>query len=230
MNILLVDDEQLEIEQLTYLLHKHYPKWKIYHAFDAAQAWNICDKQHIDLSFLDIHLPGKNGLELGKLLKTKHTNMEFIILTAFQTFEYAQTSIKIGVADYLTKPLIEAELVEVLYKFKHRGNYSPAIQQAILIIQQEYKDKLTLPYLSSKIHMNPIYFSRKFMEEVGIGFSEYLNKYRIEIAADLLTKNPNMHISTIADECGFNSQHYFSQQFKKHYGKTPRDYKFEGTH
>ncbi|WP_404461352.1 response regulator [Sutcliffiella horikoshii] len=230
MNIILVDDEPLEIEQLTFLIQKHYPKWNVYHAFDAAQALNICEKQHIDLSFLDIHLPGKDGLELGKLLKTKHTHMEFIIVTAFQTFEYAQTSIKLGVADFLTKPVIEEELVEVLNKFKHRGNYSPSIQQALSIIHQEFKDKLTLPYLSSKIHMSPIYFSRKFMEEVGIGFSEYLNKYRIEAAAGLLAKNPNLHISTIAEECGFNSQHYFSQQFKRYYGKTPREYKVEVTH
>ncbi|WP_028401356.1 response regulator transcription factor [Ectobacillus panaciterrae] len=226
MNILLVDDEPLELEQLEYLIKLQFPQYKILKALDASEALRIAEKEHIFLAFLDIQLPGKNGLDLGMELKKKY-DMDLIIVTAFQTFEYAHTSIRLGVTDYITKPIIEEELVRVLKKYKHIDVYSDFIQKTIEIIKEEYKERLNLTYIASKIHMNPAYLSRKFHEEVGLGFSEYLNQYRIEAAKQLLKDNMDRNIYTIAEECGFNSQHYFSHLFRKITGLSPRDYRLK---
>jgi two-component system, response regulator YesN len=228
MNILLVDDEPLELEQLEYLIVRKFPNWKFFKAQDASKALQIVKQHDIFLAFLDIQIPGKSGLELAKEL-TRSYSMDIIMVTAYQNFEYAQTSIRLGVVDYITKPIIEDELMAVLNKYERLGRYSEQIVNALKIIHQEYSEKLSLNYLASKIHINPAYFSRKFQEEVGIGFSEYLNEYRLKQAQKMLIEFPDMSISTISERCGFNSQHYFSQIFRKLTGQSPRDYRLRET-
>ncbi|MFL6561885.1 MAG: helix-turn-helix domain-containing protein, partial [Bacillus sp. (in: firmicutes)] len=174
-------------------------------------------------------LPGKSGLELAMEL-TRNYSMDIIMVTAFQNFEYAQISIRIGVVDYITKPVIEEELLNVLSRYERLGRYTEQIVNALQIIHQEYSEKLTLNYLASKIHINPAYLSRKFHEEVGMGFSEYLNDYRLKEAQKMLINHPDLSISTISERCGFNSQHYFSQIFRKLTGQSPSDYRLKETY
>jgi two-component system, response regulator YesN len=228
MNILLVDDEPLELEQLEYLILKKFPNWKIFKAQDASIALQIVKQHDIFLAFLDIQIPGKNGLDLAKEL-TKTYTLDIIMVTAFQNFEYAQTSIRLGVVDYITKPIIEDELMAVLNKYERLGRYSEQIVNAINIIHAEYSEKLTLNYLASKIHINSAYLSRKFHEEVGMGFSEYLNEFRLKEAQRMLVEHPDLSISTVSERCGFNSQHYFSQIFRKMTGQSPRDFRLRET-
>lgn len=229
MNILLVDDEQLELDQLEYLIHRKFPTWKIFKALDASKALPIAKQHDIVLAFLDIQLPGKSGLELAAELSRSYS-MDIIMVTAYQNFEYAQASIRLGVVDYITKPVIEDELMSVLNKYERLGRYSEQIIKALQIIKQEYSEKLTLNYLASKIHINPAYFSRKFHEEVGMGFSEYLNEHRLKEAQKMLIDFPDLSISTVSERCGFNSQHYFSQIFRKMTGQSPRDYRLKETY
>jgi two-component system, response regulator YesN len=228
MNILLVDDEPLELEQLEYLILNKFPNWKIFKAQDASIALQIVKQHDIFLAFLDIQIPGKNGLDLAKELTQTYT-IDIIMVTAFQNFEYAQTSIRLGVIDYITKPIIEDELMGVLSKYERLGRYSEQIVNAINIIHAEFSEKLTLNYLASKIHINPAYLSRKFHEEVGMGFSEYLNEFRLKEAQRMLVEYPDLSISTVSERCGFNSQHYFSQIFRKMTGQSPRDFRLRET-
>lgn len=228
MNILLVDDEPLELEQLEYLILKKFPNWKIFKAQDASIALQIVKQHDIFLAFLDIQIPGKNGLDLAKELTQTYT-INIIMVTAFQNFKYAQTSIRLGVVDYITKPIIEDELMAVLSKYERLGRYSEQIVNAINIIHAEYSEKLTLNYLASKIHINSAYLSRKFHEEVGMGFSEYLNEFRLKEAQRMLVEYPDLSISSVSERCGFNSQHYFSQIFRKMTGQSPRDFRLRET-
>lgn len=226
---MLVDDEPLELEQLEYLVLRRFPTWNVFKAQDASKAIQIAKQHDIFLAFLDIQLPGKTGLELAADL-TESYKMDIIMVTAYQNFDYAQKSIRLGVVDYITKPVIEDELMTVLNKYERLDRYSEQIIKAMQIIQQEYSEKLTLNYIASKIHINPAYFSRKFNEEVGMGFSEYLNEYRLKEAQKMLIENPDFSISTVSERCGFNSQHYFSQIFRKMTGQSPRDYRLKETH
>ncbi|WP_045523200.1 response regulator transcription factor [Neobacillus niacini] len=228
MNILLVDDEPLELEQLEYLIHNKFPNWKIFKAQDASIALQIVKQHDIFLAFLDIQIPGKTGLDLAKELTQSYT-IDIIMVTAYQNFEYAQTSIRLGVVDYITKPIIEDELMNVLSRYERLGRYTEQIVNAINIIHAEYSEKLTLNYLASKIHINPAYLSRKFHEEVGMGFSEYLNEFRLKEAQKMLIEYPDLSISTVSERCGFNSQHYFSQIFRKMTGQSPRDFRLRET-
>ncbi|XRG77159.1 AraC family transcriptional regulator [Rossellomorea sp. GAMAL-10_SWC] len=231
MNVLLVDDEPLELEQMEYLIKKMFPLWKFFKAADACQAITINQNHKINIAFLDINLPGRSGLEFGEELRALNKDVDIIMVTAYQSFDYAQQSIRIGVLDYLTKPIIESELYKVLSKYSDTdtsNQYSSLIHQTLIYIHDHFAEKLSLSDVAREVHTNHTYLSRKFHEEVGVSFSEYLIDYRIQAAKRYLTNNPNWNISDVAENSGFNSQHYFSTLFRKIEGITPKEYREKG--
>lgn len=167
MNVLLVDDEPLELDQLEFLIQPMFPLWNLYKAADGSQALAIGQKVPLHLAFLDINLPGKSGLALGEELRAQHSDIDLIIVTAYQDFHYAKQSIRLGVEDYLTKPVIESELVEILQKYQKSpalAAYTRIITDAMNIIHQKFAEKLNLADLASEVHINPTYLSRRFHE------------------------------------------------------------------
>lgn len=230
MNVLLVDDEPLELEQLAMFIKPLRPRWHLFTAVDGNQASALCQQIPFQLAFLDIQLPGKSGLEVAWELKSRNEDADIIMVTAFQDFQYAKESIKLGVVDYLLKPIIENELKEVILRLQRHESieYSPLVLATINILQERFGEKLNLTDIAREIHVNPSYLSRRFSEEVKLGFSEYVIDYRIEKAKILLVTHVDWTISQVAEVTGFNSQHYFSTIFRKKTGFTPREYREMG--
>ncbi|WP_339060380.1 DNA-binding response regulator [Tepidibacillus marianensis] len=234
LNILLLDDEPLELELLEFLIHRYYPMWKIYKSSSGLQAIKLLEqlnasKETIQLAFIDIQLPGKDGLKTAEELRKIDENIDFVIVSAYQEFNYAKKSIQLNVVDYLIKPVIEDELVEVLIKYLEKNPaltvHSIYIQQVIEKVKEQYKEQINLADIAKELHINASYLSRKFSEELNTSFSEYLNQFRIEIAKKLLVEQKNWTIQRVSEECGFNSQHYFSTAFKKLTTLSPKDYR-----
>lgn len=226
MNVLLIDDEELELEQLEYILSPYLNNHSLFKARDASQALRIMSETNIHLALVDIRLPGKSGLELAEKLK-EHDYTKVIIVTAFQSFEYAQRALRLKVDNFITKPIVEAELLKIVLPFIKETRYSELIVKCIDIIHEEYGTKITLTDIAKKIHVNHAYLSRKFNEEVGLSFPDFLNDYRIQAAQRMLQENLNESIGEVAEKCGFSGQHYFSSLFKRKIGKTPSEFKKE---
>ncbi|NGQ97141.1 AraC family transcriptional regulator [Brevibacillus sp. SYP-B805] len=225
MNVLLVDDEPLELEQLEFLIKPEFPSWNLYKAMDSEEALTIQEKVKLDLAFLDIHLPGQSGLKLAEALRRHASDLAIIIVTAFQDFHYAKQSIRLGVMEYITKPVIESELMEVLTRYRKPAVHSRIIRDALHILREQFHEKINLADIAAQIHVNPSYLSRRFHEEVGLSFSEYLMKYRIERAKEMMMDHPDWNISQVAEQAGFNSLHYFSTIFRKLVGVTPKEFR-----
>jgi AraC-like DNA-binding protein len=80
--------------------------------------------------------------------------------------------------------------------------------------------------VAGRFFISPEHFSRIFKRETGFNFSEYLNLLRLKRAETLLRQLNTAPITQIAQSCGFNDSNYFSVQFKKLYGISPK--KFQG--
>lgn len=65
-----------------------------------------------DFIITDIRMPGMNGLEMIKELKSSNINCIYLLLTGYSDFSYIQGAIRLGVKDYLLKPIDETELIE----------------------------------------------------------------------------------------------------------------------
>lgn len=234
MNIFLLDDEPIELAQLELLIHTHYPTWSIHQAINGSEAIRLADEfiekgESFQLAFIDIKLPGRNGLEVASILKEKMPNLDLIVVTAFQNFNYAKESIKMKVFDYVVKPVIEKEFLQVLSRYvaEHPEFQmkSDVVEKVITKIKEQFQEPLRLSSLAEELHFNANYLSRLFSEEVGMSFSEFLLQYRIEMAKQLLVKQKQWSMQRIAEFCGFSSQHHLSSAFKKHTKLSPSEYR-----
>ncbi|MBW4082396.1 helix-turn-helix domain-containing protein [Paenibacillus sp. S150] len=91
-------------------------------------------------------------------------------------------------------------------------------------IEQNYQSDLSLQEVAGKFYVSREYISRKFKQEYGINFSDYIGVVRID-KAKLLLQNPNLKLSQISEMVGFHDVKYFSKVFKKQVGSSPKDYR-----
>jgi AraC-like DNA-binding protein/ligand-binding sensor protein len=100
----------------------------------------------------------------------------------------------------------------------------PAIARAKAFIQEHQAEDLSLAQVAKVAHMSTFYFCKMFHKATGINFTEYVSRVRIEKARNLLL-NPNLRISEIAYEVGFQSLTHFNRVFKKLLGQSPTEFR-----
>lgn len=103
-----------------------------------------------------------------------------------------------------------------------RKRIHPSIQKILLYIGKNYAKELTVQELAEEFQINDSYLSTLFKKEVGINLSNYLQKYRIYRAMELL-KNTDLRINEVAYKVGFQNPCYFTEQFKKVFNTTPSE-------
>lgn len=107
---------------------------------------------------------------------------------------------------------------------ERQARESSAINDIVVYIDKHYMDNLSLQQLAAAFHVSREYISRKFKQEFGHNFSDYLSAYRIGKAKQLLL-NPYLKLAQIAEMVGFSDVKYFSKVFKKQEGQSPREYR-----
>lgn len=102
--------------------------------------------------------------------------------------------------------------------------YTLPIQKAVIHINANLSDDLSLNVLAERINVNASYLSSLFKREVGIPLTEYVNQRRI-IHAKLLLLTTALPTKSIGLQCGISDIYYFSRLFKRYTGMTPRTYR-----
>jgi two-component system response regulator YesN len=106
MRLLLADDEPLVIENLlTMMPWKEMGCTVVDTAEDGGEALDKLKSQDIDIVISDIRMPGMGGLELFDAVKEMEKPPALIALTGYDEFEYAQRALRLGVFDYILKPI-----------------------------------------------------------------------------------------------------------------------------
>jgi len=100
----------------------------------------------------------------------------------------------------------------------------PAISKARAYINEHQNEDLSLGQVAKAANMSGFYFCKTFKKHVGINFTDYVSRVRIEKSKNLLL-NPNLRISEIAYEVGFQSLTHFNRVFKKILGHSPTEYR-----
>jgi len=94
------------------------------------------------------------------------------------------------------------------------------VKRAILYLNENASSQIVRWKLASYVHVSEDYLTRIFHKEIGLSLWEYLNRYRIFLATDMLL-NTNGTIYEIAEKTGFQDQAYFCRVFKKIHGVPP---------
>lgn len=116
IKLLIVDDEQIEREGMQAILEKTYPEHIIRQAKNGKMAVQMSKEFQPDVIFMDIKMPGMNGLEAVEQISADNPHIKFIMVTAYDTFEYMRHAIKLGVKDYLLKPSKASDIVVTVGK------------------------------------------------------------------------------------------------------------------
>lgn len=135
LKILIVDDEILERLALTKIITKHIENVKVIgEASNGRLAIDMAIEHSPDVIFMDIRMPGINGLEAISKIKQYNPHTRFIMVSAFNTFEYAKEAMQQGVKEYILKPSRKEDILASLLRV-----YNEIIEERQ---QQTEKNKL----------------------------------------------------------------------------------------
>lgn len=141
LKVAFVDDEYLVRNLL-----KNCLKWGelgieiVGEAGSAQEALELVERVVPDILFIDINIPIMNGIQLSRAISEKYPHIRIIILTGYQEFEYAQSSIKIGVADFLTKPIIADEIRESVIRVKAKIERERSQRNEVELLKKQVEE------------------------------------------------------------------------------------------
>lgn len=115
--ILLADDEGIVIDSLKFIIEKHFKDiCTVEYATTGRSVIELAEKFKPDIAIMDIQMPGINGIDAMKEIRKTNNTIIFIVMTAFDKFNYAKEAINLGVMEYLTKPVNQTVVIQVLQK------------------------------------------------------------------------------------------------------------------
>ena len=192
-DILIVEDERIEREALSALLQEGFASEiaAVRYATNGNQALKEFDRQVPDLVFLDIHIPKINGLELLERLSRQLTT-EIIIVSAYSQFEYAQKALRLGVRDYLLKPVDTVQFSRVVaeaFDSLYRKNEAQKLLQQIIGQQESlFSPEFSEEFLSYLHDENFLAFSELSFSEGPASAAKFLANRQHEFSAAQLLR------------------------------------------
>lgn len=99
------------------------------------------------------------------------------------------------------------------------------VEQIKRYLEEHYREKISLDQIAANMYLSPYYISKIFKSETGDTPINYLISLRMEHAREILDRDPETSIQTVAAAVGYEDAYHFSKRFKKYYGLSPLYYK-----
>ena len=141
--ILIVDDEQITLDNISYILQKE--GYTTITCLTGQEAVEIIKKSRFDLLITDLKLPDIDGIDILKICKELHPETEVIIVTAYATIDTAVCAMKEGAYHYLTKPFKIDELRILVQKALEKN----ALKKEIKTLRQQLEQNTTTRFIGS---------------------------------------------------------------------------------
>ena len=239
--VMLIDDEESARKLMRASINWESLDMEVVgEAASGIEAINVIDDMKPDIAFVDISMPFMNGIEFTEVATNRYPELIIIIMTAFDEFEYARKCVSLPVFDYMLKPMVRSEITEVLTKVKKKldersvkeenGESELAVEieassmeQIKKYIENNYTDsRLNLTSVAQNFGFSASYLSRKFKQETGKNFVEFLTECRMNAAMKLALTN--MKMFNASNEVGIPDPNYFGRCFKKFAGMSYSEY------
>ena len=113
--VVVVEDEEIARKGIIFTIN-----WEALNCMIAGEAANgeegaeVIRRLSPDIIVTDLKMPRMDGVEMIAKLREQGNRAKFIILTAYGDFKYAQSAVKLGVSDYLLKPLKDGDLEQAV--------------------------------------------------------------------------------------------------------------------
>lgn len=251
MNILLVDDSTPILRGVEKMI-RHIPGYAfdVRTAANAYQALEMLKDFTPHLIIADIMMPGMSGLEFLENIYQDNYTGKAALLTAYGEFSYAQQAIRIGVVDYLLKPVNEDKLVNLVSELASTLEKSASLSQKVAptalgfpdyahidfssvppvlhfileYVDRHYMEDVALSTLAEKYNISVAYICSLFSVHLNTTFLSYLDQIRLQYAAQLLS-HTHLSLDAIAQQTGFKYANQLLRVFRKRIGVTPTQYR-----
>ncbi len=134
---MIVDDERVERESMKQILTKKFSNLEIILAENGQEAVQMASEYQPAIVLMDIKMPEMNGLDAIRLINESTQRIKFVMVTAYDTFDYAKQAITLGVKDYLLKPSKISDIIETVNKIIKEVETEQEEQQATMKVKKE---------------------------------------------------------------------------------------------
>jgi signal transduction histidine kinase/DNA-binding response OmpR family regulator len=243
--ILLVDDNE---DMRKYIMRNISNEYQVTEATDGNEGIEKAKEHTPDIILADIMMPGMDGLEMVKILKTdvRTSHIPIVFLTAKASDENKIEGLETQADDYITKPFNFKELTlrirnlifnrqKLREKFAKSISITPSeiasnsvdeqfLQKALQIIETHIDDtEYNAEKFCQDMGMSRSNLHRKLIALTNQPATEFIRSIRLKRAAQLLS-NHSASVSEIAFKTGFGNLSYFTKCFKEQFGITPSEY------
>lgn len=233
--ILVVDDEKFIRTGISLILEDTFKEQvEVIQAKNGKEAIEIIESREFDIIISDINMPFINGIDLIKEIRKSNQDVEVIVISGYDEFEYARQCMKYGVKNYLLKPINDEELIDIVSVSIGKNKDVPEeednklediyIEKAREYIETHYFKDINMAVVSNFVSLNYSYFSSLFNKHMGMNFSDYLNYIRIQ-KSKVLLKNIDYKIHEISEMVGYKNSKHFTKNFKKFEKRTPMEFR-----
>lgn len=245
LTIMLVEDNKPLRKFMRGLLINDY---NIIEAKNGKVAYEIANKEQIDLIVSDVIMPVMTGTELCALIKEdiRTSHIPLILLTSRSSLIFKLEGLESGADDYISKPF---DIIEYKLRIKNTLQSISRLKQKMSSAEIIQQDEIIFSSLDEKLYSKAIsiietnianeqFDIHLFCEQLGVSRTvlfrkikvwtdftpnEFIQHIRLKKAAQYLEQG-TLNISQISYQVGFKNPKYFSKCFRKKYGKTPTAY------
>ena len=231
--ILIIDDEEEAREASRYVVQEGLPEYRVLEASDGEVGLEIALADPPDLVILDLMMPKMDGFDVLDGLRTdlRTRDVPVVVLSARQlSYEdirrlESHADVTMHSKDILSKDETIAALHTSLFGSDMLPPHtSMLVKRSIAFIHQNYALPISRVQIANAIGISEDYLSRLFKQELGISPWDYLNRYRILEAKNLL-RETHLSIGNIGKSVGFSDASYFNRVFKRLTGVSPGSFR-----
>lgn len=248
--VMIVDDDKQICDMVAEILGSTY---KVLKAHDGDEALNIIGSSAVDLVITDINMPGMNGIELIKRLKSEELTKSIpVVFLAFRNdVEDEVTSYNLGSEAFIPKPFVPSQLIAVVGSvLKRRSTLKRYFMSSmsdtelfdgkrmrtkdrefmtsvVAMVESRIAEDLSPSSLASGLCMSEMTLYRKLKDLSGKSPGEFIRAIKLRKAAALL-RTTTRTVQEIMFDCGFNNKSWFYKKFSETYGMSPKEYRKSG--
>ncbi len=240
--VFLVDDEELIIKQIADTVPWMDNGFEVIGIeTDPVKAVERVLDLKPNVVFTDLRMPNLDGHTFMRTVRENGLDTEFVMLSAYGTFEDARTFFQQEGFDYLLKPLQLPEVQLVLEKLAGKlsnkypmqadmdeENANPVFNELVEYVRSNFYDKFTLEQLAKNFGFSAGYICNLFAKHYNTTLTRFVTQVRMEYAVKLIVSS-DYSLKSIALGCGYKDYFYFNKVFKGYYGVAPSQYKSEKT-
>lgn|GEM_PF-1054842 len=250
--VIIVDDERLLRRGFIHMTNWIDEGFEIAgEAANGLEALRLIEACEPQIVVTDIKMPHMNGIELTRKIKERYAEqIQVVVLSSFNDFEYVKEMLKLGAVDYVLKPQMQfPELLASLKKAREkcvagltcrkqtkegacpqvedRGTpsrkYSATLQKIMSYIDANYQNDISLETVANQFYLNKSYLSQLFKRHTGRTLQSHIANLRILKAKELLME-PEANVFEVGQRVGYNSPSYFGKVFKSIVKVSPSEF------